>query len=486
VGLQRVLRGWLGQAEAARCGEARQRAPVEEQAAGLQESWSRAEEASHPKDALPFALERELRGPLAGVAALPVAGLEGRAPAEAVDEVRRLRRRGARTPERLDQLLAYSRAVSGGPSVERSPSQPDELLESLLIQLGPEVGPGVRLSWGLDGELPPRAAVDARQLLLAWRALLRNAVEHTARGAVHAVLRTRVLPISRSADRWVEIELEVLDTGVGLPPGDEERIFTPLRLSAADGGGRPSVGLALARQIAAAMGGGGPTAARRCGCGCRPRGWTRRARGPRRGGRCGWTWPTRCGRTGCASASPGWATAKAAWGPGARRPSATGRGRCSSAWACWRTPSPMMRCSRRWAGRPPRPGSGRRRASSSSPTPSCACTSSPRSSGPGSSPWARRAAAAAGAPDLAAGARPRRRRPPGGRRELRRAARGGRRRGAAGGGGRRGRRGLDSRRGRPADGGPAGARGPARGPRAAAALGGGLSPPPSPGRAPAA
>ena len=256
IGLHRVLRGWLGQAEQARRGEARQRAQVEEQAAGMQAAWARADEASRMKDALLFALERELRGPLACVAALPVDDLGAGAPPHARDQLRGLQRQGARTLERLDQLLAFSGAAKGPLPVDRAPVQAEELLESLLLQLSPEVAPGVRLSWGLEGDPPPRAALDLRQLQLAWRALLRNALEHTARGAVHAVLRARTLPRGADGGARVEVELEVLDTGVGLPPGDPEQLFVPLRLAAGEAGARPSVGLALARQIAGAMGGG--------------------------------------------------------------------------------------------------------------------------------------------------------------------------------------------------------------------------------------
>jgi len=101
---------------------------------------------------------------------------------------------------------------------------------------------GVRL----ERELPAadvRAEADAALLRPVLSNLIRNAVQAMADGG------TLTLRVQGDADA---VRLEVADTGPGVAPGDEERIFRPFYSTKTKGTG---LGLAVARELVRAMGG---------------------------------------------------------------------------------------------------------------------------------------------------------------------------------------------------------------------------------------
>jgi two-component system, sensor histidine kinase and response regulator len=103
------------------------------------------------------------------------------------------------------------------------------------------------------GDLPPALRGDALRLSQVLVNLLSNAVKFTARGSV--VLRCDVL--GQSGSEWT-IRFAVRDTGVGISPEAQERLFSPFEQ--ADGSttrrfGGTGLGLSIARELAQLMGG---------------------------------------------------------------------------------------------------------------------------------------------------------------------------------------------------------------------------------------
>jgi two-component system NtrC family sensor kinase len=97
----------------------------------------------------------------------------------------------------------------------------------------------VQLHLELEPELPPLWC-DAAQLEQLLLALVINAIEAMPRGG-NLWLRSRSLPHSR------ELELEVQDDGVGIPPEMLPRMFEPFQSTKEASG--VGLGLAVARQI---------------------------------------------------------------------------------------------------------------------------------------------------------------------------------------------------------------------------------------------
>jgi two-component system NtrC family sensor kinase len=97
----------------------------------------------------------------------------------------------------------------------------------------------VQLHLELEPELPPLWS-DAAQLEQLLLALVINAIEAMPRGG-NLWLRSRSLPHSR------ELEIEVQDDGVGIPPEMLPRMFEPFQSTKEASG--VGLGLAVARQI---------------------------------------------------------------------------------------------------------------------------------------------------------------------------------------------------------------------------------------------
>ena len=103
------------------------------------------------------------------------------------------------------------------------------------------------------GDLPQALRGDALRLSQILVNLLSNAVKFTARGSV--VLRCDVL--AQSGSEWT-VRFSVRDTGVGISPEAQERLFSPFEQ--ADGSttrrfGGTGLGLSIARELAQLMGG---------------------------------------------------------------------------------------------------------------------------------------------------------------------------------------------------------------------------------------
>jgi two-component system phosphate regulon sensor histidine kinase PhoR len=184
----------------------------------------------------------QLRTPLAGIAGA-IEALQGGAkddPAarerfldHVADETQRLTRI-------VRALLVLARAQSGdeAPALEFVPVRP--LLDEVAASL--HVHPGVRVEVRAPATLA--ALCEPELLHEALAALAENAARHTREGAVEFC--------ARETDDHV-LEVEVRDSGDGIPPEHTARIFDPFYRATPDGGGF-GLGLAIAKQAVEAMG----------------------------------------------------------------------------------------------------------------------------------------------------------------------------------------------------------------------------------------
>jgi signal transduction histidine kinase/CheY-like chemotaxis protein len=211
-----------------------------------------AEEASRHKTRLVSALSHDVRTPLNAVilaAQLLDANLAGTENPEVAQCLRSIRHSARNVIDLLKDLLDLTKLDAGGAAVEptRFPA------EAVLAECLASVEPQARLK-GLDVRLDPgplagaTLETDRSKLKQVLCNLLSNAVRYTEAG--HVRLYGAV------DDGWVRLSVE--DTGVGIDPADQPRVFdefavldNPVR-QVGEGTG---LGLAICRRLAGLLGG---------------------------------------------------------------------------------------------------------------------------------------------------------------------------------------------------------------------------------------
>ncbi|HEY8877749.1 MAG TPA: response regulator [Roseateles sp.] len=154
----------------------------------------------------------------------------------------------------LNDILDFSKIEAGHLGLDPHPTRLDELLRDLSVILAASVDKReLELLFDLDPNLPPVILADALRLQQVLVNLAGNAVKFTPAGEV-------VLGISRASQSSTHVVLDfsVRDTGIGIPPEQQQRIFsgfTQAEASTARRFGGTGLGLAISRRLVRLMGG---------------------------------------------------------------------------------------------------------------------------------------------------------------------------------------------------------------------------------------
>ncbi|MBI5721152.1 MAG: response regulator [Burkholderiales bacterium] len=238
-----------------------------------------AERSNAAKDQFIATISHEVRTPLHGIlgltrllqrdaagdgdaagevpaAAGSAAGSAAGAPASPSSTNRRRRAERLRTIERsgehllaiINDVLDHNRIEGGQLRLYEEPFDLVALVgESVELQRAAAQDKGLYLSWLADMPSPRWVRGDAARVRQVLLNLLSNAVKFSERGGVD-------LRVAHTADG--QMQVEVCDSGPGVPPADRERIFLPFEQldgSFARRHGGTGLGLAISRQLARAM-----------------------------------------------------------------------------------------------------------------------------------------------------------------------------------------------------------------------------------------
>ena len=122
-----------------------------------------------------------------------------------------------------DEILDLSKIEAGQMTLESVPFSLGQLIEEAIDLVAAKArAKGLELAWWADPSLPDRFFGDPLRLKQICLNLLSNAVKFTERGSV--ILRLYAL--SDSAQRPT-VRFEVTDTGIGLSPEQQQRLFLP-------------------------------------------------------------------------------------------------------------------------------------------------------------------------------------------------------------------------------------------------------------------
>ncbi len=205
-----------------------------------------AEEGNRAKTDFLAVVSHELRTPLnaiAGYADLLAGGIAGELSTKQQHHVERIKVGAGHLAHLIDEILSYARVETGRDEVRLRDTDLAALARDAVVVLEPDaVGKGLDLQVDTpDGEVV--ALTDAGKVRQIMVNLLSNAVKYTERGSVRLVLR-------RTEGG---LEIQVRDTGIGIPDDMLERIFEPFWQAEAPNTrtvGGTGLGLSVSRRLA--------------------------------------------------------------------------------------------------------------------------------------------------------------------------------------------------------------------------------------------
>jgi signal transduction histidine kinase len=246
--LARQFNEMAGHLEAERAGLERR---VAERTAELEEKSRQLALASTHKSQFLANMSHELRTPLnaiLGFAELLLDGVYGPLPPKTRQVVERVQANGAHLLGLINDVLDLSKIEAGQLALTFDKYDLAATVRSVASATEPLAqAKSLALSTTIDGPLAP-ATGDERRIRQVLLNLVGNAIKFTDSGSVKVVAR----------QRDGEIEIDVSDTGPGIPETDRERIFEEfqqLDSSPTRSKGGTGLGLAISRRIAELHGG---------------------------------------------------------------------------------------------------------------------------------------------------------------------------------------------------------------------------------------
>lgn len=215
-----------------------------------------AVEASKAKSDFLAKMSHEIRTPMNGI--LGFAGeLEN---ADLPEDERResialIRSSGEHLLQIINDILDISKIEAGKLECEFLQVSPAKLISQVVSSyraLASDKGLELEIFW--EGPIPALVRTDPTRLRQVLLNLLSNAIKFTSTGRVRMVSR-----LTRNPDSEPTLEIDVIDTGIGLSPEQSKNVFEPF--VQADNSttrrfGGTGLGLSLSLQLAEMLGGG--------------------------------------------------------------------------------------------------------------------------------------------------------------------------------------------------------------------------------------
>jgi signal transduction histidine kinase/CheY-like chemotaxis protein/HPt (histidine-containing phosphotransfer) domain-containing protein len=220
----------------------------------LREEWRRADAATRAKSEFLAVMSHEIRTPMNGVLGMAHLLLDTPLGAAQRRQVETLRDSGQALLTILNDILDFSKMEAGRLELVAEDFDLARVVGSVTALMAPRAREkGLALRASVAPELPPALRGDAGRLRQVLLNLVGNAIKFTEAGEVALEVRGAGAPGAQ-----VPLRIVVRDTGIGIPPEAQARLFrefTQVDASATRRFGGTGLGLAICRRIVLAMGG---------------------------------------------------------------------------------------------------------------------------------------------------------------------------------------------------------------------------------------
>ncbi|MFV0443139.1 MAG: response regulator [Planctomycetaceae bacterium] len=209
-----------------------------------------AEAANQAKSRFLAAISHEIRTPMNGVIGMAELALATELSDRQRTYVNTINQSAKTLLALLNDILDFSKIEAGKLELEqRLYNLHETVIESVRLMSVSAIQKGLELRCHVAPNVPERLTGDATRLRQVLLNLLGNAIKFTTTGSV--VVEVRL-------GEHQEIELSVVDTGIGIPPDRQQRIFQAFdqgEVSMSRRFGGTGLGLAICRELVTLMGG---------------------------------------------------------------------------------------------------------------------------------------------------------------------------------------------------------------------------------------